>query len=646
METKKVIVVGRESETRSEIESHGLDIGGQINMEEPQCSELEMMEMETAETEISRVSGEGKDGTDIVDFSSEKGEGGSHGNVVFSREAPLVIKEDLSISSCSCGAEKLKSRLAAADSETGKNGRKLSRPDRIELGRLFQGAVSSHDWELAESLILLADPLTLNDALCISLDSIWFLSTQQELYGITGLIKKIIANGAYDFTRAALRTSFLASCVSACQSRTMSLADTVTVMAQRLHERLQECNGDEVLKAEAGAKVQKFTEWALKCISFHSRCQGNRDRVGHNSPVEIQLQLSAFKTFLDLAGNHLTGKDFTEAFDAACFPLTLFSSSFDPGWASGISATAIQGLLGMLVEGGADNVNQCFLEASRFGSTELVRILLQIAQRNSLDVDVDLALGFASHYGKIGTMECLVEEGNAMAFLGPLMRAAERGCMPVVQWFVQRGCRDMELCLALTAATSSSQVQVAAYLLPHVPQHVLAALSIEILKAAGERSGGSLDGVAFLLRSDFLGDPAATYAVADSIAKSDDEAVAPELRAFLREHWSEAAFVDGLRNGDLHFSNVVRILKWGDSPICLRDLPAPLRVAIAYLPLYRECVKAGGRLLSQRHRGELVEAARRLGDVVFDEPGQKQELLAVLEHHLPPFFIDGGEGVV
>lgn len=146
----------------------------------------------------------------------------------------------------------------------------------------------------------------------------------------------------------------------------------------RLHERLQECNGDEVLKAEAGAKVQKFTEWALKCIGFHSRSQGNRDKVVQSSAVEIQLQLSAFKTFLDLAGNQLTGKDFTEAFDAACFPLTLFSSSFDPGWASGISATAIHGLLGMLVEGGADNVNQCFLEASRFGSTELVRILLQV----------------------------------------------------------------------------------------------------------------------------------------------------------------------------------------------------------------------------------------------------------------------------
>lgn len=583
---------------------------------------------------------------EMVDFTPEKGESS---DVVFSREEPLVSKEPRVSSGCTCGAKKVKSGMLSDDSELRKNEKvghekKLSRQDRIELGRLFQGAVSSHDWELAESLIFLADPQTLNDALCIALDSIWFLSTQQALDGITGLIKKIIANGAYDFTRSALRTSFLASCVSACQSRTMSLADTVTVMAQRLHERLKECNGDEVLKAEAAAKVQKFTEWALKCIGFHSRSQGNKDKVSQSSAVEIQLQLSAFKIFLDLAGNHLTGKDFTEAFDAACFPLTLFSSSFDPGWASGISATAIQGLLVMLVEGGADNVNQCFLEASRFGSTELVRILLQIAQRNSLDVDVDLALGFASHYGKIGTMECLVEEGNAMAFLGPLMRAAERGSMQVVQWFVKRGCRDMELCLALTAATSSSQVEIASYLLPHVPHHVLAALSVEILKAAGERSGGSLDGVAFLLRSNFLGDPAATYAVADSIARSDDEVVAPELRVFLQEHWSEAAFSEGVKEGQEHYLNIVRILRWGGSPICLRDLPAPLRVAIAYLPLYRECVKASGCLLSQRLRGKLLEASRRLGGneaVVEEEAGRWRELMAVLEHYIPPFFLHG-----
>ncbi|KAK6161603.1 hypothetical protein DH2020_004984 [Rehmannia glutinosa] len=493
-------------------------------MEEPQCSEIEMMEMEVAEVGVSSLSNEIERGTEIVAFSSEKSEGGCHGNVIFSREAPLSIKEDLNISAFSCGADKLKSKLAASDSDNGKNERKLSRQDRIELGRLFQGAVSSLDWELAESLILLADSQTLNDVLCISLDSIWFLHTQQELYGITRMIKMIIANGAYDFTELHSGLHFLLPVLS---------------------ERLQECNGDEVLKAEAGVKVQKFTEWALKCISFHSRSQGNMSKVCHNSAVEIQLQLSAFKTFLDLAGNHLTGKDFSEAFDAACFPLTLFSSTFDHGWASGTSATAIQGLLGMLVEGGADNVNQCFLEASRFGSTELVHILLQIAQRNSLDVDVDLALGFASHYGKISTMECLVEEGNAMAFLGPLMRAAERGCMPVVQWFVQRGCRDMELCLALTAATSSSQVDAAAHLL-----------------------------LAFLITGGFLG------------------WIETRRRTFLEHRAdSEMGGVSDLFEGSA----------------------GPLRVAIAYLPLYRECVKAGGSLLSQRHRGQLVVAARRLG---------------------------------
>ena len=214
--------------------------------------------------------------------------------------------------------------------------------------------------------------------------------------------------------------------------------------------------------------------------------------------------------------------------------------------------------------------------------------------------------------------------------------------MQVVKWFVNRGCRDMELCLALTAATSSSQVEIATYLLPHVPQHVLAALSIEIIKAAGERSSGSLEGVAFLLSSNFLGDSAATYTVADSIARSEDEAVAPELRAFLQNHWSEAAYTEGLSSGEDYFVNFMRILKGGASPICLRDLPAPLVIAIAYLPLYRECVGAGGRLLPQRLRGQLVEAARRLGHGAVDKASQGNELLAVLEHHLPRFFLDAG----
>jgi hypothetical protein len=140
------------------------------------------------------------------------------------------------------------------------------------------------------------------------------------------------------------------------------------------------------MKADAAAKVHKFTEWALKCIGSHSRRWGPPppldDADTHDRwpgpAAESRMQLGAFRRFLHLAGERLSKKDYAEAFDAACFPLTLFSGAIEPGWAAGAPAASMQGLLGLLVEGGADNVDQCFLEAARFGSTELVRILMQV----------------------------------------------------------------------------------------------------------------------------------------------------------------------------------------------------------------------------------------------------------------------------
>ncbi|ERN15973.1 hypothetical protein AMTRI_Chr07g23530 [Amborella trichopoda] len=91
------------------------------------------------------------------------------------------------------------------------NDLRMSKNERIELERKFQTAVSFRNWEFAESLIPVADMPRLNDAMCIALDSIWFLRTESELHGIIGFIRTLISNGANDFTRAALRTSFLAS---------------------------------------------------------------------------------------------------------------------------------------------------------------------------------------------------------------------------------------------------------------------------------------------------------------------------------------------------------------------------------------------------------------------------------------------------
>jgi hypothetical protein len=94
----------------------------------------------------------------------------------------------------------------------------------------------------------------------------------------------------------------------------------------------------------------------------------------------------------------------------------------------------------------------------------------------------------------------------------------------------------MELCLSLTTVASSGKVEISNYLLPHVPQHVLLTLSVEIIKVVGERSGGSLKVVAFLLQVD-LSSPKATYQTTNTIAKSEDEAVISELCTFLQEYW-------------------------------------------------------------------------------------------------------------
>lgn len=548
-------------------------------------------------------------------------------------QASLVLKDDQE-----CSASHVHGNGPVEESNGCMPNRRIDEHGQIDFGHSLQLVLFSRQWGLAESLVALADhQLMLDYGLSVALDAIWFLRTEQDLQGLNHLIGKIVESGAKDFARAILRTSLLASCVVACQSKALTLGDSKEIIAQRLHDRLQDCPGGERLQIEAGAKVQKFIEWALQCIHLH-RCSEDTEcyKANCSTHQEVQFHLSAFKAFLDIAGDNLSGKIFTEAFDAACFPLTLFSTLFEPGWSSGSSAVAIQGLLSLLVEGGAENVNQCFLEASRFGSTELVRILLKIAHQNSLAVDVDLALVYASHYCKFETMACLVDEGHATSFLCPLVKASERGCLQVVQWFVNRHVSDIEMCLAVTTAASCGHFAVATHLLAHIPRHVLEALSPQILKAARGQGSGSFEGVSFLLRSNFLNDAAATYAVADSIATTSTMDIPQDLVDFLKEQWSQAAFAEGVEAGEDHFVNITRVLRRGASPIRLHDLPEPMALAIAYLPLYRACASARGQLLPQRLRGELVEAVGRLG-VPVNMENNRRDFLAVLEHYFPSF---------
>jgi len=144
------------------------------------------------------------------------------------------------------------------------------------------------------------------------------------------------------------------------------------------------------------------------------------------------------------------------------------------------------------------------------------------------------------------------------------------------------------------------------------------------------------------LQADFLKNPEATYKIADSIAKSEDEAVTSELRTFLLEEWSEEAFLKGRLLGEAHHLNVMRALKRGSSPLHLQELPLQLQVTMAYLPLYKECVSSSGVVLSQWLRGQLVEAALRLNECATEDiymTFSKHELLSILESRLPGFLL-------
>ncbi|CAA3015247.1 Hypothetical predicted protein [Olea europaea subsp. europaea] len=135
-------------------------------------------------------------------------------------------------------------------------------------------------------------------------------------------------------------------------------------------ERLLECNEDEVLKTEVGAKVQKKIE---------------TERAG-TLTARFSYNYLLFKTFIDLAGNHLTGKDLTETFDARYFSFALSSSPIDHGWASVMSATSIQGLSGMLVEGRANNVNQAYVFLHYLLNPRMVKRMRQLLTTYKEDI--------------------------------------------------------------------------------------------------------------------------------------------------------------------------------------------------------------------------------------------------------------------
>jgi hypothetical protein len=112
--------------------------------------------------------------------------------------------------------------------------RGLDEHAQVSFSNSLQLVLFSRQWGLAESLVALADQQSMLDSgLSIALDAIWFLRTKQDLEGLRCFISKIVESGAKDFARAMLRTSLLGSCISACQSKALTVGHTKEIVAER-----------------------------------------------------------------------------------------------------------------------------------------------------------------------------------------------------------------------------------------------------------------------------------------------------------------------------------------------------------------------------------------------------------------------------
>jgi hypothetical protein len=199
--------------------------------------------------------------------------------------------------------------------------------------------------------------------------------------------------------------------------------------------------------------------------------------------------------------------------------------------------------------------------------------------------------------------ECAIEQAVASStHLGVML--------PVLELLV--GCD----CLAITDpyvvlafATAFRQTAAIRYLLDIIPKPVNVRPMMEAFKTAASENIGP-EGVLFLLHLNFLDDAKATLRAASMVAELED--TTPDLKLWLREEWSKEAYNEGVQTGSSHYLNLMRVIKLGQGRLCVRELPAQLQAAIGYLPLYKDCCKTPGTLLSQRQKGELVEALRHL----------------------------------
>lgn len=454
----------------------------------------------------------------------------------------------------------------------------ISQTRPVPFGAAFVGALIGLRKDIVDHVVHRADTEGLDRCLLMGAARIWSCNTIEEAVFLLSAIESLVKAGARNFQRAMQ--------VISGDAVTGYWNGNVFTYKAKILERVVVL-GFPYLTADFFGRTL-----LMVCVSFLFKF--------------LKTQVSTWNIPPSESTSSLKVKQFADS-------MILGSETRESACSEGTVQDMIS-ILSILCQNGAANlVSRRLLEVSD-SNLEDVRSLLQITtcyhqHMGTIGECTTCSIQWPLKMMKFLLVECGIKELNATVVFFPVYHAARWNVLlPVVQCFLEQKCCDAAA-VYLEMSIAFCQGEAIHYLLCVAPSPIDTASRVDALRAAASVTRGrprGAEGVLFTLHLNFMDDPEATLAQGRELAELAETDLAVKKR--LRDEWTQHAFEAGAQAGERHFLSWMLVRRRSCSSLCVGELPLELQVAIGYLPLYRQCSRTPGTLLSQRQRGELVTA--------------------------------------
>ncbi|XP_024393810.1 ankyrin repeat protein SKIP35 [Physcomitrium patens] len=428
------------------------------------------------------------------------------------------------------------------------------------LGAAFVGALSGLQKDIVDYVVRAADRDGLDKCLLMSAARIWSCSTLEDVEFLLYAIQSLTNAGAVSFQKA-----LQLSCGDAVIEHWNGL---IFMEKASILQRLVDL-GISHLTPDFFGRILLMT-----CVTFLFKLLQSQKKVSRSQLESTKLHLKSGE-------------------DLRCEAIV----------------QDMINLLSVLCKNEGANVFSSQLLNVTFGRLEDVGRLLHVS---NLPMENNYA-EWPLRMIKFLLTDCGIKDlSDTVTTLAAFQAARLNILLPVVQLFIELQCFEA-VYVYLDLSITFCQMDAIRYLLGVVSQPVDTARLIQAVRLAASNRRGpprGPQGVLCALHSNFLRDK--DYTLTEAVMLAELPETDPSVKMALKTEWSPKAFEAGVQAGENHFLSFMLVKKHARSPLRVGELPLDLQAAIGYLPLYKDCWNTPGSLLSQRQRGELIAALRRI----------------------------------